>query len=364
MRDGLPASLAAAWLRRPGAPERARGALKTLPPGDLTAALRNAGIACISLEAAGELDLDEERLAALREAARGEAARALALEPALEEIGERSREKGLEALLVKGLALDRGAYPHPGLRLASDLDILVRAADLPAWGELLAALGYGKFPDVDRTWRRAGRECVDLHASSSDLVGVVDVPEELSPVRLDLAGIFSRAAQVPGLALPAPGIEDHLVISAAHGLNVHLFSRMIWLLDVVVLLGRVEGPSSLTELARSSGAHRALYHSLKLAAGAGLLEPDGELLDGLRPRSIGRREARLLARLAASGLPPRAEFLLAMVSPAPRGYKRTLMRRALMPRRRALGSHGARGMRGGLRHLGRLLSLGRLLVTG
>jgi hypothetical protein len=364
VKDGLPAALAAAWLRRPGAGQRARYLAAALPGEKLGRLVRDAGLACVALETAGELGLDDERLAALRDAARGEAARSLALEPALEEIAESSRSRGLQALLVKGLALDRGAYPHPGLRPASDLDLLVRRGEEPAWDDLLASLGYRPYPDVDRTWRRGEREGVDLHSSSSDLVGAVDVPEELSPIRLDLEGIFARAVEVPGLPLPAPGLEDHLILCAAHGLGVHLFSRTVWLLDAGVLLGRLEETSRLVELARASGAHRPLYHSLALAAAAGLIEPGGQIAAELRPKRVGRREARLISRLARAGLPRGAEFLLALVSPAPRGYRRVILRRALLPRRRTLESHGAGGLRGALRHAGRLLSLGRLLVTG
>jgi len=54
---------------------------------------------------------------------------------------------------------------------------------------------------------------------------------------------------------------------------------------------------------------------------------------------------------------------LALVLPAPRGYRRAILRRALWPRRRALASHGAPAWPGGaLRHLGKLMELARLAL--
>lgn len=356
--------LAAAWLGRPDSAGKARAALERTPPEELARAARAQGLAAVVLESAGRLDFPEAKLAPLREAARSEVARSLVLETALAELAERSREKGLAALLLKGLALDHTAYPHPGLRPAADIDLLVRAEELAGWGELLAALGYGEFERVDRTWRRGAREVVDLHASSSDLAGVVDVPEELSPVRLDVAAIFARAAEAEGLPLAVPCTEDQLLLAAAHGLGVHVFEKLVWLLDVAVLLGAKPDVGRLVEEARRTGADRLLFHCLVLAGRLDLAEAPPALLDGLRPARLGRLERKLVERLVRKALPDRAEFLLALALPAPRGYKRTILRRALLPRARTLGQPDAGRLRGLGRHAGRLWSMARLVVFG
>jgi len=357
-------ALAAAWLKRPAAAGKAREVLEKTPPAELARAARAHGLAAVALESAGRLDAAEEKLAPLREAARAEAARSLVLEAALAELAGKSREKGLAAVLVKGAALDHTAYPHPGLRPAADIDLLVKGQELAGWGELLAALGYRKFERVDRTWRRGEREIVDLHASSSDLAGVVDVPEELSPVRLDLGAIFERATRVEGLPLPAPGTGDQLLLAAAHGLGVHVFEKLVWLLDIAVLLGREPDPARLTEDARRSGAGRLLFHSLVLAGRLNLADPPGALLDPLRPERLGRLERNLLERLAREQLPDRAEFLLALALPASGGYKRALLRRALLPRARTLAARNISPLRGIFRHAARLWSMARLAAFG
>lgn len=357
-------ALAAAWLERPAAAGKAREALAKTPPAELARAARAQGMAAVALESADKLDVPEEKLAPLREAARAEVARSLVLEAALAELAGKSREKGLAAVLVKGVALDHTAYPHPGLRPAADLDLLVNGEELAGWAELLTSLGYHKFEQVDRTWRRGEREVVDLHASSSDLVGVVDVPEGLSPVRLELPAIFDRAAQVEGLPLPAPGTEDQLLLAAAHGLGVHVFEKLVWLLDIAVLLGRGPDPARLAEDARRTGADRLLFHSLVLAGRLDLADPPDALLDPLRPEKLGRLERNLVERLAREQLPDRTEFLLALALPASGGYKRAILRRALLPRPRTLKARNTSRLRGIFRHAARLWSMTRLLVLG
>ncbi len=58
------------------------------------------------------------------------------------------RERGIPAVILKGDSVARH-YPTPDLRVAGDIDCLVRPADLPAVAEFLAARGYRRVPDPD-----------------------------------------------------------------------------------------------------------------------------------------------------------------------------------------------------------------------
>ncbi len=363
MNRDLALAAARAWLDRPGALDRAGRAFAALAPGQIVDRVRTHGVAAISLEISERLELPEAKIVGLKEAARGEAARALLLEPALAELGSEAQKKGLPAVLVKGLALDHGAYPHPGLRPASDLDLIIRAEDHAGWSELLVALRYEHYLDVDRTWRRNDEATIDLHTSSSDLVGVINIPDELSPVRLDLPGILERASTIPSLPVQIPSPEDHMTISATHGLGVHLYERLMWLVDVAVLLAKCDA-DRLTDLARASGADRLLFHSLKMCRDLDLAEVSGKLLSGLRPARRGFIEKKLMRRLLAGSLPDRSEFLLALCLPAPKGYKRELLRRGLLPSRRTVNYGKTGAGRGTLAHFGRALRLAWLATLG
>ena len=178
-----------------------------------------------------------------------------------------------------------------------------------------------------------------------------------------LAGIFERAVEVEGLALPAPCAEDHVILCAAHGLGVHVYERLMWLLDVVVLLERSD-PARVVKLACTAGAGRLLFDSLELARELGLLEPTAAFLEKLRHASRGRLEKKLLRRLAAGALPDRSEFLLALAMPAPSGYKRALIKRALLPSGRTVSYGKTAAGSGTAAHFARAARLAWLATFG
>ena len=50
--------------------------------------------------------------------------------------------RGVEPVLLKGAALLKTVYPHPGHRRLADLDLLIRKNEMPAAAEALAGIGY------------------------------------------------------------------------------------------------------------------------------------------------------------------------------------------------------------------------------
>jgi hypothetical protein len=154
-----------------------------------------------------------------------------------------------------------------------------------------------------------------------------------------------------------------MILAAVHGLGVHVFARLVWLLDVAVLAAKPLDAARLAELAGASGAARLVYHALDISRRLDLADPPAELLAALRPARVGRLERNLVGRLArGEALPDQSEYLLALALPAPPGYKRTLLGRAFLPRRRAVQGAGSGLFRGALRHAGKLLRLGALAL--
>lgn len=62
-----------------------------------------------------------------------------------EEICRRFRSEGVRVAPLKGIVLAREAYPKPGQRTFSDLDLLVRPCDLPKADRLLLGDGFRRF---------------------------------------------------------------------------------------------------------------------------------------------------------------------------------------------------------------------------
>jgi hypothetical protein len=84
----------------------------------------------------------------------------------LPEVIRTFEEQGVEYMMLKGLVLST-VYPHPNLRLMSDIDLLVRAKDIPKAIAVLNSKGY--FEDVQNVidrhlqFRRKGSTKIELH---------------------------------------------------------------------------------------------------------------------------------------------------------------------------------------------------------
>lgn len=368
-RTGLLA-LSAAWLGRPGAEAPAREALAAAgrSPGDFAREARAHRLAAVALEAAERLGAGDGLLAALRAEARAGTARALALESAAAELAAAAKERGLSAAHLKGPAVDR-SYGGRGLRTYDDLDLLVPAGQLDLWRGCLRDLGYAPANPAGGSWLRGPAETVDLHSGALELYGLIDVPEALRPVRLDPEAMLSRAKPDANLAFPALAAEDELLLAACHGFGLHLYARLVWALDVAVLAAAAD-PARVEAAAAESGAGRMLFHAADAARRLGLLgEPPGGWLERLRPGRLGRLERLVVGRIVRGDAPERAEFLLALAMPAPAGFRRAMLRRALLPSGRRLRQSAAavrgRGRLGGaLRHFGQLARIGALALWG
>lgn len=358
-----PALLAAcaAWLERPGAAERARAELVKAAqnPAGFALEARSHRLSPVMLEVATGLGADEALINALRADVRAGAAAALALESAANELAVAARQQGLRAAILKGPALEV-RYGGRGLRPHDDLDLLVPHEELDGWHDMLGTLGYKPAGAFVHSWKRGALETVDLHSRPLDFYSLLAVPDDLQPVRIEPAGMLARAEPLEGLALPGLSAEDELVYSACHGLGLHVFDRLVWMLDIAVLAGQARDVEKLIAIAGRAGAARLLFHAVTVAIEAGLITETPAWLARVAPAKLGRLERRMVSRLAHKPLPERAEYLLALAMPAPRGFKRAMLRRSFFPTKKRTEQSVAtgRGRLGGAwlhaRHMARL----------
>lgn len=206
---------------------------------------------------------------------------------------------GVEAIPVKGLVLTEMLYGNLALRPAADIDVLVRAEDLPAARDALRGLGYAQeavpvyearhHPFHDAQYYRPGpfrQTALELHYGLS-------APRQF---RMDAASLWERSvtAELFGRQLRVLGPEDTLLHLAVHRARSPL--RLRWLVDIAELLRRGSADLDVEFLlaqARAIGARTSLSMALELsdrllgapvppALGAGL--------------AIGRTKRRLLER--------------------------------------------------------------------
>lgn len=233
-------------------------------------------------------------------------------------LGAFERER-LPALTLKGPALGEMLYRDPGLRPFTDLDLLVRAADLSRAVSLLSALGYRDLEDGHSleyrlAWRHSAsftgaespgdRLPIDLHWGLLESPGIAPTPP------IDLDEIWERAVKVGAWDQPARtfGPEDLLIYLALHWALHHAFSGFIWGLDLALLLRRSRGDldwGAVAERGERWGVRSALYFALREVEDQFAVGVPAAFLARLRPwglrpvalQWLSRRKGERLERL-------------------------------------------------------------------
>jgi hypothetical protein len=178
--------------------------------------------------------------ARLFDAHRDSAKRGMVFSAALAAVHDTLRAAGILALPLKGPVLAATLYPDPALRPFSDIDVLVRPADLPAALRALARIGWM----LDRELARVPVRTLLTMSTEAIVRGPDGVPLDLHwelaprgyPFRFDPALLFGsvRAVRFEGRDLPGLAPEALLVFLCMHGAK-HAWSRLMWICDVARL---------------------------------------------------------------------------------------------------------------------------------
>lgn len=231
--------------------------------------------------------------------------RHLRLEQRLAEVVAALRERGIEALLLKGAALARLHYPSPGLRPMGDLDIAIRPARFAEALRAIQALGYAP-PSRPMVAAGPGTHAVplvdgsgttiDLHCNvlvCSRWVGADDGFWSRS-IPCGLRGIEARSLAPPDLIL-------HVCL---HGIRGGIQVKTIrWLVDLAMILRQPLGEAAWATLVDEAGRHRCerpLAAALGYAGRHLLLPVPAEVTERLaatRGHLADDRYFRLLGRL-------------------------------------------------------------------
>ena len=156
------------------------------------------------------------------------------------------RKRGIEPIVLKGMAVCSTAYPSPGTRPTSDLDVLIEHSQVEAVQQLLTARGY-RDQGLDQGQHIAFAH--HLHMWRESFGGhnvVVEAHWELVhdpgyARRLDAWGFRARAQRIdsPDGAALALDPTDQLIHACAHLLLHHPQGwSLLWLLDLRLLVAR------------------------------------------------------------------------------------------------------------------------------
>lgn len=199
---------------------------------------------------------------------------------------------GFPAIIVKGIDFAENAYGGVHLRSFGDVDILVRPDAEDELGDLLRQNGFVPHGHekhaadyAERQWINGapgsvGTVLVEVH---TDLVHTPELRRRLS-LTYDLH--MGRGQGVTPAA--------RLVLAALHGATSHLFGRLQYVVDGMMIARSGVDPRELAERARASGAALPIYTMLRLASEIHGCEASAALARGMEPRGARRLERRLI----------------------------------------------------------------------
>ena len=177
---------------------------------------------------------------------------------------------GVTAIAFKGPTLAALAYPEPGLREFSDLDLLVSFSEFPAARQILIAHGYRPRCADARALTSAVFQCYEDTFTARDAVVLLDVHWRVLPRHFDFAdpALQTRAQRIElnGRPLSTLATEDLIVFLCIHGAK-HGWPLLSWICDLAGLIhrgARIDWPTLLFR-AEASQCRRALLLGLRLA---------------------------------------------------------------------------------------------------
>ena len=135
-------------------------------------------------------------------------------------------------LVVKGPALAMQAYGDAAMRNYGDLDFLVRHGDIARATQLMMDAGYA--PQIPLSAIAAGKIPGQYMFRQTETKMLVELHNDRTmryyPRGLPIEEIFSRSVQIKmdGREIPAPCVEDHLILICIHGAK-HFWERLMWI---------------------------------------------------------------------------------------------------------------------------------------
>lgn len=229
----------------------------------------------------------------------------------------------IRALVIKGPVLAVEAYADPGMRSYGDLDLLVRQRDIHRATELLIRSGYQ--PAISLGAIQAGKIPGQYLFCKPDAKLLVELHNDLTlryfPRPLPIEDLFARQirVRVDAHEVPAPSLEDHLVLICVHGAK-HFWERLNWIADVAGLISRQPRIDwqRASASAKAVEAEHLLHTGLRLGMDVLRAELPEPIAAWVRGDPVAARLARqVLGWLPAAGYAPpglfeRAAFRLRM----------------------------------------------------
>ena len=152
---------------------------------------------------------------------------------------DRLAGQGIAVMVTKGPVLAQRCYGFSFARQYTDLDIVLRDADVLRATETLISLGYDA--KVPPSAIRAGRPAGEYAFTQLATKLLVELHTEKTfryyPQPLSIEKVLRRKAivRLGEQEVPALSVEDELLLISIHGAK-HFWERLLWIADVAALI--------------------------------------------------------------------------------------------------------------------------------
>jgi hypothetical protein len=216
----------------------------------------------------------------------------------LGEVAGAFESRGVPFILLKGEALSKGLYPGDGLRPYGDLDLLIRPETYDAAKEILIGLGFRLRPSASEAEKRQLFGEIEFDRGGPITV-TVDLHWDTLMASWEPGSLFNGDEVWSSLdrislgsrVLPVLRGELLLLYLCVHFAFHHVFDGLLWLCDLVLLLGREADRIDWDRLIAMAGrcqCRHAAYYSLYFARVLMDAEVPPDVLDRLRPPAVIR----------------------------------------------------------------------------
>jgi hypothetical protein len=228
----------------------------------------------------------------------------------LKEILRRSNEKGVQVVLLQGVALLEKIYEDIGLRPLTDIDLWVLPEKRGVFDTLITQLGYQRDPLYPNTFKK-GTTIVDIN---SHILWADRIKSRERLFAKSQQAIHDNIKIVSFEGEPAGCLDD---VDQVLYLSLHTFKhcagRLVWLVDIKNLITgwQISNWKALFDRAGELGQASIVCYMLYLMGHLFNLKPPADIQAAVAGRSLTRLERVILEkRLNGRPLPDWAPLLL------------------------------------------------------
>ncbi|MBN1832488.1 MAG: nucleotidyltransferase family protein [Deltaproteobacteria bacterium] len=221
------------------------------------------GVAGILYHRLKDTDIPPSTLSQLRRHYQSVVAQNLITLDTLDKLEHALGNERIEAMTLKGASLLEYAYPNLGMRIMSDLDIMVRPEQYERFISLLHRLGYEPDSMIPH-YLHKGRSVIDVHIHALNTDRIAN-RAKLFPSGMEPVWANALPWKEGYRWIRRPDDVDNVLLLAQH-LMKHSFSNLIWIFDIHMLVKNRDSTfwTSLQKRANHLAQTRPLSYALYL----------------------------------------------------------------------------------------------------